>query len=128
MFAVVAATPDDIDSWKDISLSEYPIYTTEDTYIKEIVRGNPALVMLRDGKIEWKQTLESIDIDELSDESGNVDLADLVICTHRIFEQASWVFVALLAILALFSFIPPVFRLAKLIRRRNKIHKSSPGR
>lgn len=63
MAAVAAATPARIATWRDLSLAEYPIYTAEDTELKELVRGNPGVVYLRDGEIVWKTTLSSLDTD-----------------------------------------------------------------
>ncbi len=59
MYAVVNGSPSEIEDWKDLSLSEYPIFTAEDTAIKEIVRGKVALVYTVDGEIVWKNTLRA---------------------------------------------------------------------
>lgn len=64
MIAVVAATPIQIEDFISMSLAEYPVYTAEDTAIKEVVRGNPAVVYLEDGKIIWKSSLQSIPTDD----------------------------------------------------------------
>ncbi len=50
-----------VEYWRDISMADYDIYIIEDTDVKEIARGNIALVYLIDGKIQWKRTLSSID-------------------------------------------------------------------
>lgn len=80
MIAVTSATEREIDEWRDLSLADYPIYTAEDTQLKEVARGNPAIVYLRDGKIVWKTTLAAIDsrrIDGRSDDASEEDLAAL---------------------------------------------------
>lgn len=61
MTAIIATDKEGIDIWRDLSLADYPIYTSEDTSIKEIARGNIAIVYLRDGVIQWKRSLNSID-------------------------------------------------------------------
>ncbi|MCM1518309.1 MAG: hypothetical protein NC117_06695 [Pseudoflavonifractor sp.] len=58
--AVLATDSKGVGIWKDISLANYPVYTAEDTSIKEVVRGNVALVYVKDGIIEWKRTLSSM--------------------------------------------------------------------
>ena len=61
MIGLFSTNQHGIDYWKDISMADYDIYAIEDTDIKEIARGNIALVYLIDGKIQWKRTLSSID-------------------------------------------------------------------
>lgn len=72
-FAVVAGSPDAIEEWRDLSSGQYPIYTAEDTSIKELARGNPALVGLKDGRIIWKSALSALRLDDEDDE--NVDIS-----------------------------------------------------
>ncbi len=61
MFAAVASDADGIEAWRDLSMAEYPIYTAEDTLLKEVVRGNPGVVKMKDGVLEWKCSLTAID-------------------------------------------------------------------
>lgn len=60
--------------WTD-TLGGVPFYEEEDTVLKMIARGNPAVVMLKDGKVEWKSTLKSLPADSqgkwLADYSRN---------------------------------------------------------
>ncbi len=60
VIGVTGATIDEIEDWNDMSMASYPIYIAEDTELKVLVRGNPAIVYLKDGRIEWKRTLQSI--------------------------------------------------------------------
>jgi uncharacterized membrane protein YphA (DoxX/SURF4 family) len=66
MIAVIAGNDRSVELWRDISMAEYDIYTSEDTSIKELARGNVAIVYLKDGVIKWKRTLSSIDSDLFS--------------------------------------------------------------
>jgi len=63
--AVMAATPQQIEYYKDVAMPDYPIYTAEDTAIKEVARGCPAIVFVRDGRILWKTQLRSLDSETL---------------------------------------------------------------
>lgn len=63
-FAIVAGSPDAIEEWRDLSSGQYPIYTAEDTSIKELARGNPALVSLENGRIKWKSALSALRLDD----------------------------------------------------------------
>ena len=65
---VIGLTPanaEEIEHWKDISMASYPIYNMDDSELKMIARGNPAVVYLEDGVIKWKRTLSSLDSEEL---------------------------------------------------------------
>lgn len=57
MIAVVSGSPGEIEMWEDLSMASYPIYTADDTQIKEVVRGNPGVIYLEQGRIKWKNSL-----------------------------------------------------------------------
>lgn len=76
MAAIIAADSEGVDMWRDLSMASYPIYTSEDTSIKEIARGSIAVVYLSDGIIRWKRTLSSID-SEIFEHPGPDTLASL---------------------------------------------------
>jgi len=59
--ALTSGTDEEIAEWNDIAMAHYPIYNADDSEIKMIARGNPAVVYVNDGKIVWKRTLMSID-------------------------------------------------------------------
>ncbi len=60
IIGLAAASQESVDEWNDLSMATYPIYTAEDTELKILARGNPAVVYMNDGKIVWKRTLQSI--------------------------------------------------------------------
>ena len=76
------ATATEVDQWKDLSMASYAIYHMDDSELKMVARGNPAVVYLEDGTIKWKRTLSSLDDVEqpveLSDMGNNHD-ADSVL-------------------------------------------------
>lgn len=55
------ATQEQIAQWQDVSMASYPIYNMDDSELKMVARGNPAVVYLEDGAIKWKRTLSSLD-------------------------------------------------------------------
>lgn len=63
MLAIVATPPDSVAAWREKSNPQYPVYTADDTDLKELVRGDAALVYLEDGKIKWKRTIYSLPAD-----------------------------------------------------------------
>lgn len=66
------ATAQEIDHWQDISMASYPIYNMDDSELKMVARGNPAVVYLEDGVIKWKQTLSSLEGTDQSIELSEV--------------------------------------------------------
>ncbi|MDE5880881.1 MAG: DoxX family protein [Muribaculaceae bacterium] len=108
MIGVVAGSPTEIDDWEDISMASYPIYSADDTQIKEVVRGNPGVVYLVDGIIEWKSTLTAINIDdfmspEIADDARSFGLDNLSILRNCIYA-----YIIVMMALVLLSFIPKI--------------------
>lgn len=127
MMAVEAAPYDLIKEWVDLSMPEYAIYTAEDTAIKEVARGNPSVVRLENGKIKWKTTLSSIDIDIMSDDEALKRQVDRWQSGKDTFINCSCVYLIALGVLVTFSFIPDLFRL-NTYKRRPRRRKGTPGK
>ena len=72
---ITSALHNEIEQWIDLTSPEYPIYGGDDSEIKMLARGNPAVVYVENGKIVWKRTLSSLKADKLLKE--NVPLAHL---------------------------------------------------
>ena len=60
IYGITSASNTDIDNWNDISMASYTMLQADDSDIKMIARGNPAVVYIKQGKILWKRTLSSI--------------------------------------------------------------------
>lgn len=61
MIGLVAASGDALEQWVEIVRPTFDIYSASDTSLKELARGDAALVALRDGRIVWKHSLSTID-------------------------------------------------------------------
>ena len=72
VIGLTPATAQEIDLWQDISMATYPIYNMDDSELKMIARGNPAVVYLEDGVIGWKRTLSSLDGVTMPDHFGEL--------------------------------------------------------
>lgn len=57
MVAVVAADDSTASAWARDVAAEYPVYTAEDTQIKELARGDASLVYITSDTIRWKTNL-----------------------------------------------------------------------
>lgn len=103
MSAIVNGSPQQIEEWKDLSLAAYPVYTAEDTQIKEVVRGRQALVYTLDGDIIWKNTLQAVWQDGFDDDSLE-DLSQLAHSPKRILLNISLIYLAAIVLLITASF------------------------
>lgn len=115
---MASGQPEDIDRWRDLSSGQYPIYTAQDTSIKELVRGNPGLVSIRNGRIAWKTSLSAIDMaDEAEVVAGNGPADEITtfpfgteISGPQILESLSIILAAFLFCLAALSHFPRIRR------------------
>lgn len=73
IIGLTPATAQEIEHWKDYSMATYPIYNMDDSELKMIARGNPAVVYLRDGVISWKRTLSSLNDVEIPNNFGELE-------------------------------------------------------
>lgn len=76
MIALLAASPEGIERWVDMSMADYPCYIAEDTSLKQLARGSMSMVYLRDGIIKWKRSLSAFDfsiVDALGTGTLSVD-------------------------------------------------------
>lgn len=60
---LVAMPQESLAHWVDLSMATYPVYSAESTMLKELSRGHMSAIYLRDGVIQWKRSLASIDVD-----------------------------------------------------------------
>lgn len=104
MVGLMSASPEKIADWVDISMSDYPYYTVEDTSLKQLARGTMSFVYLRDGVVQWKRTLSTFDFDTV-DRIGNGEMAvaDLVVDDESPLKNATIYLLLFLAILATFQ-------------------------
>lgn len=67
VFALTSATDAQMAEWTDISMADYPMLVADDSDIKMMARGNPAVVFLHGDTVVWKRTLGSISAQSLHD-------------------------------------------------------------
>jgi len=115
---VVGLTPasqEQIEAWQDLSMASYPFYHMDDSELKMVARGNPAVVYLEDGIIKWKRTLSSLDnVDQaaaLADIGNDYD-------SDQIMSRLMIAYLA--AMLALLLLNRSHVVIPSLIKRRNK--------
>lgn len=52
-----------LSDWTALVLPDFDFYSADDTTLKSLVRGDAAIVMLRDGRIVWKRSVPSLKTD-----------------------------------------------------------------
>ncbi len=108
MMAVVASTPQGIERWYDLALPEYPIYTAEDTLIKMLARGNPAVVYLHDGVIQWKSTLRALPNSDFADDNVDFNPEIMDRDTTRALLNITFIYIAIIIVIGCLSFLPSI--------------------
>lgn len=111
MIAAVSGTPEDIATWEDLSMPEYPIYTADDTAIKELARGNPAVVFTENGIVKWKSTLKAINVDDFLAPGTSSNPMSFATDNTRILVNASLIYIAVMALLMALSLLPHLRKL-----------------
>ncbi|MDE6333024.1 MAG: DoxX family protein [Muribaculaceae bacterium] len=70
MVGLVALSGDALDQWIEMARPEYDIYSSSDTSLKQLVRGQQGLVMLDgDGRVVWKRNFATIAPDILEQDA-----------------------------------------------------------
>lgn len=103
---IVNGNQNEIENWKDLSLAYYPIFTADETELKMIARGNPAIVYVDHGKIKWKSTLRAMEIKDFQSKNASSDPESYARDDKAILYNTSGTYVALMALLICFSIIP----------------------
>ncbi len=104
MIGVVSGLSSEISSWEDLSMASYPIYTADDTQIKEVVRGNPGVVYLIDGKVIWKSTLTALNVDDFMSPEISDDAGSFSIDNELILKNCIYMYVIIMGLLVVLSF------------------------
>lgn len=116
MIAIVAATQDEIANWRDLSLADYPLYTADDTQIKMIARGNPAVVYIENGNIIWKTSLRALGTKDFLSKTASSNPKDYGRNDKRLLMNMTGIYVAIIVILLALSLIPA---LTSLLHRQS---------
>lgn len=99
MVALIAAPAAKIAEWRDLSMTPIPVYTAEETTLKELVRGAIGLVYLHDGRILWKRALSAVDVEALA--SGQIKVESYADRGGIILTVMSLILAAMLALIAM---------------------------
>lgn len=109
MCVVTSAFQEEIDKWSNLTSPAYPIYTADDSEIKMLARGNPAVVYVEKGKIIWKRTLSSLPAKRLLKEKMPLTLlSDDFAPRQKLWELLAPYFLLMVALLFINRIYPVV--------------------
>lgn len=118
MIAVIYGSSDSIAEWTDLSMPQYELYTSDDTAIKELVRGNPGVVFVENGIIKWKRSLASLDADLLSENGVNHQFEAMDNDNSQTLLNITLLYLCCLTFLIAISLVP---RLNRMFTRGDKV-------
>lgn len=112
MTAIIGSRGVAFDEWIDLTRPSFKVYSAEDTALKQLVRGNAAIVYTRAGKILWKTNLASLPDDmldrtDIPNVFADVKSAD----SGSLALKSALIYLATLAVLYLLSLSPKLLRL-----------------
>lgn len=117
---ITAALSPEISQWADITTPSYNIFTADDTEMKTVARGNPAVVYVEHGKIVWKRTLSSLHVDKLTKDNVPVSkLSDDFSPTRRLWTFLWPYLLVMIALLFVNRAFPVGSFLVKKIKKKN---------
>ncbi len=91
-YCLTASSQKAMERWRDLTGAEYPFVTVDETTLKTIIRSNPGLVLLKDGKVinkwshnalpkasEMTASLDKLDIGRMPTESNSQRLVRIIL-------------------------------------------------
>lgn len=89
-YCLTASGEKAIEKWRDLTGAEYPFCQTDDITLKTIIRSNPGLVLLKDGKVIRKWSHNNLpEEEELSAKLEDSELGQLP--TETVTSKILWV-------------------------------------
>ncbi len=128
MVGIVSGSSLEISTWEDLSMASYPIFTADDTHIKEVVRGNPGIVYLIDGVIQWKMTLNAINIDDFLSPDTSYEAENFSFDNKSILRNCVSVYLIFIGLLITLSLTPQLRNLYINKGRKKKCGSEQDGK
>lgn len=117
---LTSASNQEIDQWKDLSMAAYPLYMIDDSILKQIARGNPAIIYLKDGIIQWKSALRSIPMADFNKDASDMSLIANTFDAKRNLYSLVLLYISSMCILLAINRTHKVFKLKSYLSKKNK--------
>ena len=130
MICLTGSDEKQLDEWRELSMADYPVYRMDDSQLKQIARGNPAVVIVADGKIAYKSSFTDFYADfDNATKGKHLDIKTYTESMGEDYEYFLSLMLALaigMAALLTINRAPLFFKLARL--KKNKSKKASDNR
>ena len=130
MICLTGSDEKQLDEWRELSMADYPVYRMDDSQLKQIARGNPAVVIVADGKIAYKSSFTDFYADfDNATKGKHLDIKTYTESMGEDYEYFLSLMLALaigMAALLTINRAPLFFKLARL--KKNKSKKTSDNR
>ena len=115
---ITPALYQEVEQWRDLTSPEYAIYSGDDSEIKMLARGNPAVVYVEHGIIMWKRTLSSLKTDRLlKEDMPMAQLSDDFSPQKTLWALLSPYLMLMIALLLINRIYPVINFIIKKVRR-----------
>lgn len=118
-YGLTASTKKDIDYWREMTGATYEFLFTDETTLKTMIRSNPGLMLLKEGKVvnKWSNN----DLPELLEESPKLEQTEYADVEEEsiwrnVLEAALFFFLPLIVL----TVLDRLFLWTKWVRRRSK--------
>lgn len=122
MSCITSALSNEVEEWTKLTEPSYPIYTGDDSDIKMLARGNPAAVLVKNGRIVWKRTFSTLPAKQIISNAVPLEhLSDDLAPSLRLWEIL-WPYLLIMTILLFVNRLYPVvdYIVNKFKKTRNK--------
>ena len=122
MTGLIGADGETFEKWKSLTRPHFDVYPAEDTALKQLARGEAAVVYLREGRIVWKRTLQSLDARlPYGDSDASCALDSITAVDNGFYHWISaGIYILSLATIYLLSLSPKILNLFKPEKSQKK--------
>ena len=117
---LTSANDEAIAEWRDLSMAAYDMYLIDDSVLKQIARGNPAIVYLRDGVIIWKRALQSLSVQQFEQDAIEMNLIVKDRDSAKVLFSYAGIFVLLMILLLAVNRSHKVFKFKEYLDKENQ--------
>lgn len=119
---ILAGSDETLQIWKDILDQSVEVYKAEDTVMKMVARGNPAVVYVSNGKIIWKNAMRTLPVYDTGDWIQSYSPNQ-----RKVLKLLSSLLTGTIGLLILLSFLPAGWHLAfkSRVRQKHKVVQNS---
>ena len=120
VIGLTSGSPQEINEWIDLSMASYKMYSIDDSQLKQIARGNPAIVYVKDGVIGWKRTMQSLSMEQFRQD--NPDFMKLIsdVDNSKLFMSLNIAYLISMIMLLIVNRTHKVVKLRPFGRKKNQ--------